>query len=373
MSSERSRGRMLVISGPSGCGKSTICKRLLEDPRVEFSVSATTRTPRAGEVDGRDYHFLSREVFEKKVDAGEFIEWAEVHGNLYGTLRAPLDRALAEGRFVLLEVDVQGGAKLKSLGIPGLYVFIAPPDMETLRRRLEGRGTDTPAVIDHFARIGVDGQIRDADLAALCKLARHKKTYVKVSAFYALGQKKPPYLDLIPMIKRVYEARERGDGERILVDRLWPRGLSKQAAAMDEWRKDLGPSHELRKWFGHDPTRWREFRRRYLMELDPHGLVEGAEETRAVLATEGCIVALAFSGFTQVLLEIAHGHGHADGLRREGTASRTEYMGAQFDRACRKRDIGGDDDVVRSRCLDDPVVGGVGALGHHDVADHRIA
>ena len=148
MSSERSRGRMLVISGPSGCGKSTICKRLLEDPRVEFSVSATTRTPRAGEVDGRDYHFLSREVFEKKVDAGEFIEWAEVHGNLYGTLRAPLDRALAEGRFVLLEVDVQGGAKLKSLGIPGLYVFIAPPDMETLRRRLEGRGTDTPAVIE---------------------------------------------------------------------------------------------------------------------------------------------------------------------------------------------------------------------------------
>ena len=148
MSAELSRGRMLVISGPSGSGKSTICRRLLEDPRIEFSVSATTRPPRAGEVDGRDYHFLSHELFREKIDAGEFIEWAEVHGNLYGTLRGPLDRALAEGRYFLLEVDVQGGAKLKSLGIPGLYLFIAPPDMETLRRRLIGRGTDAPAVIE---------------------------------------------------------------------------------------------------------------------------------------------------------------------------------------------------------------------------------
>ena len=148
MSAERGRGRMLVISGPSGSGKSTICRRLLADARIEFSVSATTRPPRAGEVDGRDYHFLTPQQFQAKVEAGEFIEWAEVHGNRYGTLRAPLDRALAEGHFFLLEVDVQGGAKLKALGFPGIYVFIAPPDMETLRQRLVGRGTDAPAVIE---------------------------------------------------------------------------------------------------------------------------------------------------------------------------------------------------------------------------------
>ncbi len=139
---------MLVISGPSGSGKSTICRRLLEDPRVEFSVSATTRPPRNGEVDGRDYHFMDKQRFREHIERGDFIEWAEVHGNLYGTLRAPMERATAEGRFFLLEVDVQGGAQLKTLGIPGVYVFIAPPDMAALRARLENRGTDAPEVIE---------------------------------------------------------------------------------------------------------------------------------------------------------------------------------------------------------------------------------
>jgi guanylate kinase len=142
------RGTMLVVSGPSGCGKSTICRRLLADPRVEFSVSATTRAPRAGEVDGRDYHFLDKARFRAEIERGAFIEWAEVHGNLYGTPRAPMEQALAAGRVFLVEIDVQGGAQLKALGLPGVYVFIAPPDMHSLRARLERRGTDAPEVIE---------------------------------------------------------------------------------------------------------------------------------------------------------------------------------------------------------------------------------
>lgn len=142
------RGRLLVISGPSGSGKSTIAKRLLEDPRIEFSVSATTRPMRAGEVDGRDYHFVGRERFRELVDQGAFIEWADVHGNLYGTLREPLERALAAGRIYLLEIDVQGANKLQAIGVEALYVFLAPPDMSALRARLVGRGTDAPDVIE---------------------------------------------------------------------------------------------------------------------------------------------------------------------------------------------------------------------------------
>jgi guanylate kinase len=145
-------GQVLVISGPSGCGKSTICRRLLEDPRVEFSVSATTRERRPGEVDGRDYRFVDKARFREHIERGDFIEWAEVHGNLYGTLRGPMERAIAAGKVFLLEVDVQGGAQLKALGVPGLYLFVAPPDMETLKERLVGRGTDTPEAVERRLR-----------------------------------------------------------------------------------------------------------------------------------------------------------------------------------------------------------------------------
>ena len=142
------RGRMVVISGPSGSGKSTICRKLLEDPRVVFSVSATTRKMRQGEVDGRDYVFLSREDFRRHVEHGDFIEHAEVYGNMYGTLREPMQRALAEGKVFLLEIDVQGANQLRALGEPGTYVFIAPPDFEELRRRLAGRKTETPEMLE---------------------------------------------------------------------------------------------------------------------------------------------------------------------------------------------------------------------------------
>ena len=141
-------GHMLLISGPSGCGKSTICDKLLEAPRVVYSVSATTRTPRPGEVDGQDYHFLAKEDFRARMEAGRFIEHAEVHGNMYGTLRVPMEAAIAEGKVYLVEIDVQGALQLKALGVEGLYVFIAPPDLEELERRLVGRATDAPDVIE---------------------------------------------------------------------------------------------------------------------------------------------------------------------------------------------------------------------------------
>jgi guanylate kinase len=139
---------MLLISGPSGCGKSTICKALLEDPRVEFSVSATTRPRRPQEVDGRDYHFIEPQEFRRRIQRGDFIEYAEVHGNLYGTLREPMERAIEAGRTYLVEIDVQGALQLKALGFDGVYVFIAPPDFDALRERLAGRGTETPEALE---------------------------------------------------------------------------------------------------------------------------------------------------------------------------------------------------------------------------------
>lgn len=150
------QGSVLVVSGPSGCGKSTLCRRLLEDPRVEFSISATTRPPRSGEVDGRDYHFMDAARFRAHSRAGDFIEWAEVHGNLYGTLRAPLEAAVEAGRVYLIEIDVQGALQLRGLDVEGLFVFIAPPSMEVLRARLEGRGTDSQEVIERRLKKAAD-------------------------------------------------------------------------------------------------------------------------------------------------------------------------------------------------------------------------
>ena len=139
---------MVLISGPSGCGKSTIIQRLVSDERVEFSVSATTRPMRSGEVAGVDYHFLSTEEFRTKVEEGAFIEYAEVYGNLYGTLRAPMEAAIEAGRVFLVEIDVQGALQLRALEEPGVYVFIAPPSFDELKRRLEGRGTESPEVLE---------------------------------------------------------------------------------------------------------------------------------------------------------------------------------------------------------------------------------
>lgn len=141
-------GTAFVLSAPSGAGKTTLVRRLLEEfPDFGYSISCTTRAPRAGEEDGRDYHFLTEEEFCRTRDAGGFAEWAEVHGNFYGTPLAPLRDILDKGRDVLLDVDVQGAAQLR-LSLPNAcLVFILPPSLEELERRLRTRGTDAEDVI----------------------------------------------------------------------------------------------------------------------------------------------------------------------------------------------------------------------------------
>jgi guanylate kinase len=140
--------RVFVITGPSGVGKGTLIRLLRERvPSLALSVSATTRAPRPGEQDGIDYHFLSDAEFARRVEAGEFVEWAEYSGRRYGTLRSELERHLAEGRPVVLEIEVQGARQVRRAMPEAVQIFIEPPDGEALKDRLVGRGTDDPDAI----------------------------------------------------------------------------------------------------------------------------------------------------------------------------------------------------------------------------------
>jgi guanylate kinase len=149
----------IVMSAPSGCGKSTLIDMLLQEyPDIVYSISCTTRDPRGEEEDGLDYHFLSKERFEELIAENAFIEHACVHGNYYGTLKAPISEVLAEGNSMIMDIDVQGAAKVRDYvrSLPNtdpmkmgyVDIFIDPPSMEELRARLEGRGTDSPATIE---------------------------------------------------------------------------------------------------------------------------------------------------------------------------------------------------------------------------------
>ncbi len=159
----RRLGLCLVISAPSGAGKSTLVERLrVEFPHFAYSISCTTRAPRGEEKDGKDYHFLTREEFLSRREAGYFAEWAEVHGNLYGTPKAPVQEHLASGRDVLFDIDVQGALQVKSVFPQGLFVFIQPPSRQELERRLRGRGTDSDEAIAR--RLGnALGELRQAE------------------------------------------------------------------------------------------------------------------------------------------------------------------------------------------------------------------
>jgi guanylate kinase len=153
--------KVFVITGPSGVGKGTLISTLLERvPGLELSVSATTREPREGEVDGRDYHFLASEEFDQRVEREDFLEFATYSGNRYGTLRSEVRKRLEAGHSVVLEIEVQGASQVRAAMRESVQVFIAPPDPAILRERLESRGTDSGEAID--ARL----KVAEVELAA---------------------------------------------------------------------------------------------------------------------------------------------------------------------------------------------------------------
>jgi guanylate kinase len=141
--------KIFVITGPSGVGKGTLISELMRRvPNLELSISATTRAPRQGEEDGREYHFLSPEEFERRREADDFLEFATYSGHRYGTLRSEVERRLSAGHSVVLEIEVQGAQQVRAAKPESVQIFIAPPDPSHLRRRLEGRGTDSAEAID---------------------------------------------------------------------------------------------------------------------------------------------------------------------------------------------------------------------------------
>ena len=163
------KGRLFVISGPSGTGKGTICKELIKDDKIRLSVSMTTRNPREGEVHGVSYYFATKEEFLQKIDAGGFLEYAEVFGNYYGTPKLEVLELLDEGIDVLLEIDVQGALQIKEVYPEAVLVFILPPSMAELRARLTGRGTETQEVVER--RLGEAAKeisyVKDYDYAVI--------------------------------------------------------------------------------------------------------------------------------------------------------------------------------------------------------------
>jgi len=160
-------GLLLVLSAPSGAGKTTLARRLMaREPDARFSISATTRAPRGQERDGVDYHFVSRARFEGMVAAGELAEWAEVHGNRYGTLKSTVEQALAAGRIALFDIDVQGGERIQACWPrQAVTVLVLPPSMAELERRLRGRGTDS------------DEQVARRLAVARAEIARGARSY----------------------------------------------------------------------------------------------------------------------------------------------------------------------------------------------------
>ncbi|MCM0648734.1 guanylate kinase [Clostridium swellfunianum] len=140
----KEKGLLLVISGPSGAGKGTICKALLDNNEFWLSVSATTRQPREGEIDSKNYFFITKDEFKQRIEKDDFLEYAEVYGNYYGTPKSNVLKVLESGKDVILEIDIQGALKVKEAFREGIFIFILPPSMEELKQRIIRRGSETP-------------------------------------------------------------------------------------------------------------------------------------------------------------------------------------------------------------------------------------
>lgn len=139
----KNKGLLIVISGPSGTGKGTVCKALLEKNDFCLSTSATTRAPRIGEIDGKSYYFLSHEEFQKRIENNDFLEYAKVYGNYYGTPKSNVLKKLDEGNDVILEIDIQGALNIKKSYPDGIFIFLVPPSMKELKDRITKRGSET--------------------------------------------------------------------------------------------------------------------------------------------------------------------------------------------------------------------------------------
>lgn len=151
------KGLLIVLSGPSGVGKGTVCSVLRHKmPELVYSVSATTRKPRQGEIDGINYFFKSNEQFQDMIARDALLEYAEYVGNYYGTPRDFVDKTIAEGKDVILEIEVQGALKVKEKFPEGVFIFLLPPSLDELKQRITGRGTETASVIDHRMSVAVD-------------------------------------------------------------------------------------------------------------------------------------------------------------------------------------------------------------------------
>lgn len=210
----------MIVSSPSGAGKTTLTRRLLaEHDTVEFSVSYTTRPPRAGEIDGKDYHFVDPEEFQRMVDAGEFAEHALVHGNRYGTSNAVIAATLDRGRDVIFDVDWQGGASLAQLWpADSLKIFVLPPDLTTLAERLRRRATDAPDVIERRLKKAIEELAHFHEYQHLIVNADLEQAYQVLRAIYLTrryGSKDRPDVALpLAELADVVEANRRTEPDR---------------------------------------------------------------------------------------------------------------------------------------------------------------
>ena len=175
---------LLVVSGPSGSGKTTLCRRLADSGEVRYSISCTTRSPRPGEKNGCDYHFLSRDEFERRLAAGDFLEHAEVHGNIYGSLKSEVLSRLAAGEDVVMDIDVQGAQQVRTCPDPDIRrafvdLFVMPPSEEELLSRLSGRGTDSQETINLRMKNALDEMSHWPEYTYMLRSSTREEDYAR--------------------------------------------------------------------------------------------------------------------------------------------------------------------------------------------------